>query len=94
MENTNKKSLKWLWIAIAIIAVVALAVWCTVNAIVSPKTGKDGVVNVFNFSTTFVLFVTAFLIVALGYLLGGIDITEAQRAAAADMLKEREIYKA
>ena len=74
MENTNKKSLKWLWIAIAIITVVALAVWCTVNAIVSPKTGKDGVVNVFNFSTTFVLFVTAFLIVALGYLLGGIDV--------------------
>ena len=33
MENQNKKSLKWLWITVAIVAVVALAVWCTVNAI-------------------------------------------------------------
>ena len=79
MENQNKKSLKWLWITIAIVAVVALAVWCTVNAIINPKTvlgivQKEGVVNVFNFSTTFVLFVIAFLIIALGYLLGGIDI--------------------
>ena len=74
MENQNKKSLKWLWITIAIVAVVLLGVWCALSAINNPKLGKDGVVNVFNFSTTFVLFVTAFLIVALGYLLGGIDI--------------------
>ena len=79
MENSNKKSLKWLWITIAIVCVIALGVWCTVNAINNPKTvlgvvQKEGVVNVFNFSTTFVLFVTAFLIIALGYLLGGIDI--------------------
>ena len=74
MENSNKKSLKWLWITIAIVAVCALGVWCAINAINNPKTGKEGVVNVFNFSTTFVLFVTAFLIIALGYLLGGIDI--------------------
>ena len=80
MENQNKKSLKWLWITIAIVAVVALGVWCAINAINNPKTDalgvvtKDGVVNVFNFSTTFVLFVVAFLIIALGYLLGGIDI--------------------
>lgn len=33
-------------------------------------------------------------IAELSRILGGIDITEAQRAAAADMLKEREIYKA
>ena len=74
MENSNKKSLKWLWIAIAVAVVALLATWCIVNAITNPKTGKEGVVNVFNFSTTFVLFVSAFLIIALGYLLGGIDI--------------------
>ncbi|MBO5889518.1 MAG: permease [Clostridia bacterium] len=80
METQNKKSLKWLWITIAIVAVVLLAAWCAINAIYNPKTDdsgvvtKEGVVNVFNFSTTFVLFVTAFLIIALGYLLGGIDI--------------------
>ena len=80
MKTQNKKSLKWLWITIAVVAVVALGVWCAINAIYNPKTDdsgvvtKEGVVNVFNFSTTFVLFVTAFLIIALGYLLGGIDI--------------------
>lgn len=74
MENQNKKSLKWLWITIALVAVALLGVWCAINAINNPKTGKEGVVNVFNFSTTFVLFVSAFLIIALGYLLGGIDI--------------------
>ncbi|MBO5851689.1 MAG: permease [Clostridia bacterium] len=84
MENQNKKSLKWLWISIAVAVVALLAVWCIVNAINNPKLdkietplvneGKDGIVNIFNFSTTFVLFVVAFLIIALGYLLGGIDI--------------------
>ena len=79
MENQNKKSKKWLFIGIAIAVVVLIAVWCTVNAILNPKTvagvvTKEGAVNVFNFSTTFTLFVIAFLIIALGYLLGGIDI--------------------
>ncbi len=79
MENQNKKSKKWLFIGIAIAIVVLVAVWCTVNAILNPKTvagvvTKEGAVNVFNFSTTFTLFVIAFLIIALGYLLGGIDI--------------------
>ena len=79
MENQNKKSKKWLFIGIAIAVVVLVAAWCTVNAILNPKTvagvvTKEGAVNVFNFSTTFTLFVIAFLIIALGYLLGGIDI--------------------
>ena len=79
MENQNKKSKKGLFIGIAIAVVVLIAAWCVVNAIVNPKTvagvvTKEGAVNVFNFSTTFTLFVIAFLIIALGYLLGGIDI--------------------
>ena len=74
MEKTNKKSLKWLWIAIAIAVVVALAVWCIVNAVNNPKLGKDGSENIFNFSGTLVLFTIAFVVIAVGYLLGSINI--------------------
>ena len=51
MENQNKKSLKGLWITIAIAAVVLLGAWCAFNAILNPKTDingnvtKEGVVN-------------------------------------------------
>ena len=37
MEESKKKSLKWLWIVIAVAVVVALGVWCIVNAINNPK---------------------------------------------------------
>ena len=83
-NKTNNKSLKWLWVTIAIAAVVLLGIWCAINAINNPKLdkietpsvneGKEGIINIFNFSTTFVVFVVAFLIIALGYLLGSIDI--------------------
>ena len=69
MENSNKKSLKWLWIAIALVVVVAVGVWCGVMA---SQTG--GVAKVFKFSSTFVMFALAFVILALGYLLGGVTI--------------------
>ena len=78
MENTNnKKSLKWLWIAIALVAVVGIAVWCAICAM-----NADGITNVFGidlqkiekFRNGFVLFTIAFLVLALGYLLGGINI--------------------
>ncbi len=68
-ETKQKKSLKWLWIAIAIAVVVGIAVWCGINA-----SSANGVESTFKFSSTFVLFATAFIIVALGYLLGGITI--------------------
>ena len=83
MEKSNKKSLKWLWIAVAILAVVAIAVWCVISAINNPKSTtvlgqttvlKDGAENVFNFNKTFVLFVIAFAVLGLGYLLGGINV--------------------
>ena len=33
MENSNnKKSLKWLWLIIAAVAVVGIAVWCAISA--------------------------------------------------------------
>ena len=78
MENSNnKKSLKWLWIAIALVAVVGIAVWCAICAM-----NADGITNVFGidlqkiekFRNGFVLFTIAFLVLALGYLLGGINI--------------------
>ena len=83
MENSNKKKLKWLWIALAAVVVVALLVWCVVNAVNNPKSEtilgqtivlKEGVENVLNFSGTLVLFTIAFVVIAVGYLLGSIDI--------------------
>ncbi len=68
MEN-KKKSLKWLWIVIALVAVIAIGVWCAIWAV----KGK-GLEGTFKFSSTFVMFALAFIILAFGYLLGGINI--------------------
>ena len=69
MEKENKKSLKWLWIVIALVAVVAVGVWCGISA-----ASAKGVASTFKFSSTFVMFTLIFLILSLGYLLGGITI--------------------
>ncbi|MBQ9730486.1 MAG: permease [Clostridia bacterium] len=73
-ENKPKKSLKWLWITIALAVVAGLAAWCICSAIFNPKSGIEGAANVLNFNSTFVLFVIVFLVLAVGYLIGGIDI--------------------
>ena len=65
----KKKSLKGLWIAIAIVALVALVGWCVYNAIEAGTVDKA-----FKFGSTAVLFVLIFVICALGYLLGAITI--------------------
>ena len=70
MEKQNKKSLKWLWITIAIVLVAGVAVWCAINAV----NFNGGLKGPFNFSSTFVMFVLLFIIMALGYLLGGVEI--------------------
>ncbi len=57
---------KTVGIIIALIIVALLGVWCAVSA--------NGVTDTFNFNKTFVTFTLVFVIVALGYLLGGIDI--------------------
>jgi len=67
MENSNKKSLKGLWIAIAIVVVVALVAWLVHNANQSDK----GVDSVFKISA---LLFGIFVITALGYLLGRVTI--------------------
>ncbi len=69
MEENTKKSQKWLWIVIGIVAVVAIGVWCAICA-----SNAKGVEGVFKFSSTFVMFALMFLILGLGYLLGGINI--------------------
>lgn len=72
MENQNKKSLKWLWLIIAIVAVVAIGVWCGVNAQIAPdkKTGLP-TLNIFGLPA---LLMGLFVVTALGYLLGRITI--------------------
>ncbi len=69
MENQNKKSLKWLWISLAVLLVGALIGWIVFNAIDSGE-----ITTVFSFGSTAVLFILLFIIVALGYLLGRITI--------------------
>ncbi len=80
MENQKKKSLKWLWIAIALLVVAGLAAWCVIAAgwgkDVKDKWGEItgpqyGIANILNISA---FFVTLFVIVALGYGLGRITI--------------------
>ncbi len=66
-QTSGKKNLKWLWIAIAIAVVGAIVAWCVYNA-----TGhEDGADSVFGLSA---LLFGVFVITALGYLLGKIDI--------------------
>ena len=70
METNNKKSLKWLWILIAVVLVIGVAAWCIYNA-VQPNMG---VAKTFKFSTVTALLTGIFLVSALGYLLGSISI--------------------
>ena len=74
MENSNKKSRKWIWILVAVLAVALVAAWCIFSGIKKPADGKDGAENILNFGSTFVLFTLTFIILAVGYLLGGIQI--------------------
>ncbi len=68
-SNKNKKNLKWLWLTIALVVVAAVGVWCGISA-----SKAKGIASTFKFSTTFVMFTLMFLILALGYLLGGVNI--------------------
>ncbi len=66
-QKENKKSLKWLWIALAIVIVGGVFAWCGYNA----TTHKDGVDSVFGLSA---MLFGIFVITALGYMLGRINI--------------------
>lgn len=69
MNNSKNNGKKVLGIAIALLIVAAVAVWCFISA-----NSGNGVTDTFNFSSTFVLFTLVFVIVAFGYLLGGVEI--------------------
>lgn len=63
----KKKSLKWLWITIALVAVAGIAAWCIYNGI----TGDKGVSGVFGLSA---LLCGIFIVCSLGYMFGRITI--------------------
>ncbi len=67
LEKQNKKSLKWLWTALVVVVVLAIFAWCGYNATQSEK----GVDSIFGLSS---LLFGIFVITALGYLLGKINI--------------------
>ena len=71
MEKENKKSLKWLWISIAIVVVILLAAWCLVS-ICNYDAGK---VKGLNKALSIPALLTGiFIVTALGYMLGRITI--------------------
>lgn len=71
MEKENKKSLKWLWISIAIVVVALLAAWC----LVSICNYDDGKVKGLNKALSIpALLMGIFIVTALGYMLGRITI--------------------
>ncbi len=63
----KKKGLKWLWISLAIVAVLGIGAWCIYNAAQPDVAVKE----VYSLAT---LLVGIFIITALGYLLGSITI--------------------
>ena len=65
----RKKNMAWLWAAIAILLVAAVAFWCSSCAM-----DANGVESTFKVSTTTALLTGIFLVAALGYLLGSITI--------------------
>ena len=67
MENQKKKSLKWLWITIAIVVVGAIAAWCVYNV----ASGQKQLKGVFSIAS---LLFGLFIIVSLGYMLCRITI--------------------
>ena len=66
----NKKSLKGLWIAIALVIVTGVVAWCVYNAVI----GLDKGVKFTKVYTISKLLAGIFIVTALGYLLGRVSI--------------------
>ena len=68
----KKKSLKWLWITLAVLIAAGIAAWCIVCAL---KVEEDsGVEAAFNVSEVIALLTGMFIVAFLGYMLGRITI--------------------
>ena len=82
MENQKKKSLKWLWISLALVVLAGVLAWCIYNVLqVAPKDVLDDngnvvdkVLGVEKFISIAAFLFGVFVITALGYLLGRISI--------------------
>ena len=71
-ETKQKKSLKWLWIVIALVVVAGIIAWCTIYASTPDENGKEpGLSKVYSWSS---LLLGIFIITVLGYLLGRVTI--------------------
>ena len=79
-EKQGKKSLKWLWITIALVVVAALVAWCVIASTwgkdVLNKDGsvKETVYGIDTIMSLASLLLGVFIVTALGYLLGRITI--------------------
>lgn len=65
--SPKKKSLKWLWITLAVVVVLGIAAWCLYNVMLPNTEIKD----VFSLPA---LLVGIFVVAALGYLLGRVTV--------------------
>ncbi len=76
-EKQGKKSLKWLWITIALVVVAALVAWCVISAIKIDGTisSKGEKIKGLNKALSIPALLTGvFIVTALGYMLGRITI--------------------
>ncbi|MBR7097943.1 MAG: permease [Clostridia bacterium] len=67
--NQNKNLKKWLGIALALILVAGIAVWCGING-----ANAKGIASTFKVSAVTALPAGIFIVAALGYLLGSISV--------------------
>lgn len=68
--KVNKNVVKWIWIAVAVLAIIGIAVWC----ILAPKKSEAGVADVIHVPQTVALLFGMFLITMVGCLLGRVTI--------------------
>ena len=70
MEKQNKKSLKLLWIALAVVIIAGVVAWCVFNAVSNLEAGAE-VKKIYSLNA---LLAGLFIVTALGYMLGRITI--------------------
>ena len=70
-EKKAKKSLKWLWISLAIAVVALIATWCLISITNYDDGKREGLKKAFGLSA---LLTGIFIVTALGYLLGRVTI--------------------